>query len=93
VLARGKVSQIAEVAYVFCERHQGESKVTSKHVEYLHHLVRLRLASGRMGRFDSHRFPGRSVHPLWFSGLSGVFVDMALLYLLSDPQRLAPDSQ
>jgi len=40
VLAR-KVRQIAEVGYVFCERHQGESKVTSKqYVEYLHHLVR-----------------------------------------------------
>jgi dolichol-phosphate mannosyltransferase len=90
VLARGKVGQIAEVAYVFCERHQGESKVTSKqYVEYLHHLVRLRLASGRMGRFTTRiGFPvGRFIR-FGLVGLSGVFVDMALLYLLSDPTTL-----
>jgi dolichol-phosphate mannosyltransferase len=48
ILARGNVRQIAEVAYVFQERYEGESKVT----------------------------------------FSGVFVDMTLLYLLSDPTTL-----
>jgi len=44
VLARGKVG-LTEACSV--KGHQGESKVTSKqYVEYLHHLVRLRLAWG-----------------------------------------------
>jgi dolichol-phosphate mannosyltransferase len=90
VLARGNVRQIAEVGYVFCERHEGESKVTSKqYVEYLHHLVRLRLDSGQIGRFSRRTgFPiGRFIR-FGLVGLSGVFVDMALLYLLSDPTTL-----
>ena len=90
VLARGDVPQIAEVGYVFQERHQGESKVTSKqYVEYLHHLVRLRLDSGRLGRFTQRiGFPiGRFIR-FGLVGLSGVFVDMTLLYLLSDPTTL-----
>ena len=90
VLGRGNVRQIAEVGYVFQERHEGESKVTSKqYVEYLHHLVRLRLDSGRLGRFTQRiGFPiGRFIR-FGLVGLSGVFVDMALLYLLSDPTTL-----
>jgi dolichol-phosphate mannosyltransferase len=43
VLGRGRIRSIAEVPYVFCERVEGESKVTWKlYVEYLRHLVRLR---------------------------------------------------
>jgi hypothetical protein len=42
VIGRGKVREIAEVGYVFCERVKGESKVTSKqYIDYIHHLVRL----------------------------------------------------
>jgi len=65
VLARGKVSQIAEVAYVFCERHQVRAKSQSKQYVVSAPLSTVALASGRMGRFTTHRFP-RSVHPLWF---------------------------
>lgn len=79
VLGRGDVRRITEVGYVFRERLEGESKVTWKqYVEYLHHLARLRLSQGPMGRFI--RFG--------LVGLSGVFVDMTVLYLLSDPSTL-----
>jgi dolichol-phosphate mannosyltransferase len=90
VLGRGDIEQIAEVGYVFQERQQGESKVTAKqYIEYLHHLTRLRIASGRLGRVQQ-RFEiplGRLVR-FGLVGISGVFVDMTLLYLLSDPTTL-----
>ncbi|WP_375506774.1 glycosyltransferase [uncultured Nostoc sp.] len=91
VIGRGKVDQVAEVGYVFCERKEGESKVTWKqYVDYIHHLVRLRLSTGRVGRLSRKvNFPvGRFVR-FGLVGLSGVFVDMAILYLLSDPTTLA----
>jgi dolichol-phosphate mannosyltransferase len=91
VIGRGKVREIAEVGYVFCERVKGESKVTSKqYIDYIHHLVRLRLATGRLGKITQRiNFPvGRFIR-FGLVGLSGVFVDMTLLYLLSDPSTLA----
>ncbi len=90
VLGRGNVRQIAEVPYVFQERVEGESKVTSKqYVDYLHHLLRLRLSRGRVGRFTQRiGFPIGKFARFGLVGLSGVFVDMTLLYLLSDPNTL-----
>jgi len=73
VLGRGNICWIGEVGYVFQERQEGESKVTWKqYIEYLQHLLRLRLDRWPVGRF------------LRFGtvGLSGVFVDMGMLYLL-----------
>ncbi|MEC4818653.1 MAG: glycosyltransferase [Scytonema sp. PMC 1069.18] len=90
VIGRGDIGQIAEVGYVFCERKEGESKVTWKqYVEYLHHLIRLRLSTGRLGKFSQRfGFPvGRFIR-FGLVGLSGVFVDMVVLYLLSDPTTL-----
>jgi dolichol-phosphate mannosyltransferase len=88
VLGRGEIRQLAEVGYVFQERQSGESKVTWKqYVDYLRHLFRLRLA-----RFKGK---GKPIVPLTrfirfgLVGLSGVFVDMVFLYLLSDPTTLA----
>jgi dolichol-phosphate mannosyltransferase len=82
VLAKGKVAKIAEVGYVFQERQEGESKVTwRQYVEYLNHLLRLRLSLGRFSRFM--RFG--------LVGLSGVFVNMSILYLLSDRNSLQWD--
>ena len=88
VLGRGEIRQVAEVGYVFQERQSGESKVTWKqYVDYLRHLFRLRLA-----RFKGK---GKPIVPLTrfirfgLVGLSGVFVDMVFLYLLSDPATLA----
>lgn len=91
VIGRGKVGEITEVGYVFCERKEGESKVTWKqYVEYIHHLVRLRLSTGRLGRVNQQmNFPIGRFLRFGLVGLSGVFVDMAILYLLSDPTTLA----
>jgi dolichol-phosphate mannosyltransferase len=78
-LGRGDIGKVGEVGYVFQERVEGESKVTWKqYVDYLRHLIRLRLDIWRIGRFL--RFG--------IVGFSGVFVDMAVLYLLSDPTTL-----
>lgn len=90
VIGRGRINQIGEVGYVFCERKQGESKVTWKHYfDYLYHLIRLRLSTGKLGRLSQRLgFPiGRFVR-FGLVGLSGVFVDMTVLYLLSDSTTL-----
>jgi len=80
VLGRGKIRWIAEVGYVFQERQHGESKVTGQqYLEYIQHLIRLRFSLWPVGRFL--RFA--------IVGFSGVFVDMIVLYLLSDPSTLA----
>ncbi|MCC5615392.1 glycosyltransferase [Nostoc sp. CHAB 5836] len=91
VIGRGKVDQLAEVGYVFCERKRGESKVTWKqYIDYIHHLVRLRLSTGRVGRLSKKvNFPIGRFLRFGLVGFSGVFVDMAVLYLLSDPSTLA----
>lgn len=91
VIGRGKVREITEVGYVFCERKEGESKVTWKqYVEYIHHLIRLRLSTGIIGRVNEQiNFPIGRFLRFGLVGLSGVFVDMAILYLLSDPTTLA----
>ncbi|MBD2357777.1 glycosyltransferase [Tolypothrix sp. FACHB-123] len=90
VIGRGKVRQISEVGYVFSERKQGESKVTWKqYLDYIHHLVRLRFSTGKLGQFtQSIDFPINRFIRFGLVGLIGVFVDMAILYLLSDPTTL-----
>jgi dolichol-phosphate mannosyltransferase len=89
VLGRGRVEQIAEVGYVFQERLEGESKVTWKqYVEYLLHLGRLR-SRGRVSRLRQRfQLPIKRFLQFGAVGLSGVFIDMTLLYLLSDPSTL-----
>ncbi|BAZ28105.1 GtrA family protein [Cylindrospermum sp. NIES-4074] len=91
VIGRGNVEEIAEVGYVFCERKEGESKVTWKqYVDYIHHLIRLRVSTGRLGKLTENiNFPIGRFLRFGLVGLSGVFVDMAMLYLLSDPATLA----
>ncbi|MFI4890837.1 MAG: glycosyltransferase [Steroidobacterales bacterium] len=79
LLGRCQPRSIAEVPYVFRERLAGQSKLTrGTFVDYLRHLLRLRLASFPVARFV--RFA--------CVGLSGVVVDMGFLYLLSDPASL-----
>ena len=79
VTARGAIRWIAEVGYVFREREAGESKVTWKqYIEYIQHLLRL--------RFDL--WPVKRFIRFGIVGFSGVFVDMIMLYLLSDPSTL-----
>jgi dolichol-phosphate mannosyltransferase len=90
VLGRGHIREIAEVGYVFQERQAGESKVTWKqYIDYLGHLVRLRLSTGRVGRFRQRfSLPIKRFIRFGLVGLTGVFVDMAVLYLLHDPSAL-----
>jgi dolichol-phosphate mannosyltransferase len=79
VLGRGRFRWIGEVPYVFKERVQGESKVGRQvYIDYLRHLLRLRISTLPISRFV--RFG--------VVGLSGVVVDMGLLFLLSDPTML-----
>ncbi|MEL7332326.1 MAG: glycosyltransferase [Cyanobacteria bacterium J06560_2] len=81
VIGRGTIGDIAEVGYVFQERESGESKVTWKqYVEYLGHLARLRSQGGLSN--IKRAFPKRRFYRYGLVGLSGVFVDMAILYLL-----------
>lgn len=73
VLGRGQIRWVGEVGYVFQERLEGESKVTWKqYIEYLQHLVKLRLA----------RWPVMRFLRFGIVGFSGVFVDMGVFYLL-----------
>ncbi|MDJ0679226.1 MAG: glycosyltransferase [Xenococcaceae cyanobacterium MO_167.B52] len=79
VTGRGAIRWIGEVGYVFRERQAGASKVTWKqYIEYIQHLLKLRFSLWPIKRF------------LRFGvvGFSGVFVDMIVLYLLSDPSTL-----
>ncbi|MBE9109328.1 glycosyltransferase [Nodosilinea sp. LEGE 07298] len=81
VLGRGTIDTIAEVGYVFQERQEGASKVTwRQYVDYIHHLLRLRLG-GRLSRLHQ-RFPMQRFLRFGLVGLSGVVVDMVILYLL-----------
>ncbi|MGB3200897.1 MAG: glycosyltransferase [Nodosilinea sp.] len=81
VVGRGTINTIAEVGYVFQERQEGASKVTwRQYVDYIHHLLRLRLG-GRLARLHQ-RFPTQRFVRFGLVGLSGVVVDMVILYLL-----------
>jgi dolichol-phosphate mannosyltransferase len=89
VLGRSEIQHIAEVGYVFQERQEGESKVTwRQYVHYLRHLWRLRWQQSSCFP-QAGSLPIRRFIRFGLVGLSGVFVDMALLYLLSDPSTLA----
>lgn len=81
VIGRGNVKLIGEVGYVFQERTHGESKVTwRQYVDYIHHLLLLR-SKGRISRLYQ-KFPLSRFLRFGVVGLSGVFVDMGILYLL-----------
>ncbi|MEL6160216.1 MAG: glycosyltransferase [Cyanobacteria bacterium J06623_5] len=81
VIGRGQIQDIAEVGYVFQERESGESKVTWKqYIEYLGHLARLR-SRGRVAKFRQ-KFPIKRFTRYGLVGLSGILVDMAVLYVL-----------
>lgn len=90
-IARGDINRITEVGYVFRERRKGESKVTwRQYVDYLRHLLRLRLSLGRLARLHLRlsQLPMDRLVRFGLVGLSGVFVDMTVLYLLHDPSGL-----
>lgn len=79
VIGKGNVSKISEVGYIFQERQEGESKVTRQHYfDYILHLLRLRFSLCPVQRF--FRFG--------VVGLSGVFVDLGIFYLLREVLQL-----
>ena len=79
VLARGSVSRIAEVGYVFRERQLDRSKISGQvYLHYIQHLLWLRIALLLRNTFV--RF--------CLVGSCGALVDMLTLYLLSDPTTL-----
>ncbi|MGF1570001.1 MAG: glycosyltransferase [Nodosilinea sp.] len=81
ILGRGDIQTITEVGYVFQERQEGDSKVTwRQYFDYIHHLLRLRLG-GRIANIHQ-RFPMQRFVRFGVVGLSGVVVDMTILYLL-----------
>jgi dolichol-phosphate mannosyltransferase len=81
VVGRGHIAQISEVGYVFRERQEGESKVTwRQYQDYLHHLLRLRLSTGRVGQIR-HAFPWGRLIRFGIVGLSGLGVDMGMLHV------------
>jgi dolichol-phosphate mannosyltransferase len=86
VLGRGDIERIAEAGYIFQEREEGESKVTWKqYKEYIHHLLRLRFSTGRLGGIRQQvDFPiGRFIRFI-LVGFTGLAFDMGFLYLLYD---------
>ena len=89
VLGRGNIGSVAEVGYIFQERQEGESKVTwRQYVDYILHLLRLR-SRGRITKLrEKWRLPVKRFLKFGIVGFSGVFVDMSLLYLLSDTSTL-----
>ncbi|WP_019499506.1 glycosyltransferase [Pseudanabaena sp. PCC 6802] len=89
VLGRCQIDRIAEIGYVFQERQEGASKVTWKqYVEYIQHLIRLR-SRGRLEKLKQRfEVPIKRFVRFGLVGLSGVFVDMAIFYLLHDPAAL-----
>ena len=86
VIGRGQIYDVAEVGYVFKERLAGESKVTyQQYIDYIIHLAKLR-SGGRVGRLRRKlQLPVSRFIRFGIVGLSGVFIDMAVLFLLSDP--------
>ena len=89
VLGRGNIGSVAEVGYVFQERQEGESKVTwRQYVDYILHLLRLR-SRGRITKLrEKLRVPVKRFLKFGLVGFSGVFVDMAIFYLLSDASTM-----
>jgi len=81
VLGRGRIDHVAEVGYVFQKRQEGESKVTwRQYIDYIGHLVKLR-SRGRISRLRE-KFPFARFFRFGVVGFSGVFVDIAVFYLL-----------
>jgi dolichol-phosphate mannosyltransferase len=80
MLVAGGAKQTAEVPYVFDVRSHGESKLSSKtQVDYLKHLWSLFVRTGELLRFLK----------FIFVGLTGVGVNLGLLWLLAEKGKVA----
>ena len=75
VLIKGQFSRVAEVPYTFKLRQGGKSKLnTRQQIEYLKHLYSLMRQKGELLRFGK----------FCLVGFSGVFVNMGLLWILTE---------
>lgn len=73
ILVKGKAGRIMEVPYIFGERAGGESKLGKKQIiDYVKHLWRLSIWTGDLWRIFKYVIVG----------LSGLFVNIGLLYFL-----------
>lgn len=90
VLGRGRIQGIAEVGYIFQERWNGESKVSyQQYIDYIAHLVKLRSRENNGSFRRKIKIPIAKLFRFCVVGFSGVFIDMVVLFLLSDPSMLA----
>ena len=75
ILMEGKFQNVVEVPFTFVTRDEGESKLNTKQqIEYLRHIYSLMCRKGEMSRFIK----------FCLVGLSGVGVNMGLLWLLTE---------
>ena len=75
ILIEGEYGSVAEVPYTFRTRSSGESKLSiGQQIDYLKHIYSLMKRKGELGRFA--RF--------CLVGLSGVVVNIGLLWLLTE---------
>jgi dolichol-phosphate mannosyltransferase len=89
IIGRGRAHTISEVGYVFQERCEGESKVTYRqYFDYIIHLIKLRLRKPVRTSREELQVPLSRLMRFGIVGLSGVLVDMAMLFLLSSPSML-----
>ncbi len=80
VMARGKIRWIGEVGYIFQERKTGESKVTSQqYLEYIRHLIRLRLDLWQIDRSEMQSLMGNQVPSVKGTGVESQGADSVVL--------------
>jgi len=75
ILMEGQFQNLAEVPYTFITRSRGESKLsTRQQIDYLKHIYSLMRRKGELLRFAK----------FCLVGLSGVLINMGLLWLLTE---------
>jgi dolichol-phosphate mannosyltransferase len=75
ILMEGEFNKVTEVPFTFVTRDEGESKLNTKQqIEYIRHLYSLMKRKGELARFIK----------FCLVGLSGVGVNMGLLWLLTE---------
>ncbi len=75
ILVKGKWKRAKEVPYIFGERHRGKSKLGKKQIiDYVKHLIALALWTGDFWRIFKYVLVG----------ISGLVVNLAILYTLVD---------
>ena len=81
VLSQGEVGQIEEAGYVFHEREERQAIVVKKNIEFIKHLLRLRLRVSKIKSIWQRRksFPTTRFAQFGVVGLTGVLLNTLLL--------------